>query len=96
MYQRSSRLFSGQPRRRCIKYSKKQKIAVNKTCVAKPAIIKSTPTGLSAKMAASEPPQPMKERHMKSPRINSVANQCGRICEKRATGYCRWRLLMPR
>jgi hypothetical protein len=73
-----------------------QKIAVNRTWVARPAIIRSTPTGLEAKIAASEPPHPIKQRHIKSPRINKEAKSRGLICAKRAPSYCLCSVLIPR
>lgn len=47
-------------------------------------------------MAANEPPTPMKQSEMKSPRMKSAAKSRGPMCQKRAAVYCCWSALMPR
>lgn len=63
---------------------RRQNIAVNKTCVARPAIIRSTPMGSVSNIAAREPPHPMKQRHIKSPRMNREAKSRGLKFARRA------------
>lgn len=65
-----------------------QNIVVKRTWVASPAIMRFTPIGFSAYMAAKEPPTPMNAREAKSPRINSVANSLGPMCQRRAKWWC--------
>lgn len=72
-----------------------QKMAVKRTWLPSPAIMRSTPIGFHAKIAAKDPPQPMKHRHKKSPRMKSVANHFGDMYAKRAP-WCFCSRLMPK
>lgn len=45
------------------------KIAVKRTCAPRPPTIRSTPMGLSANMAAKEPPHPINAMQIKSPKM---------------------------
>jgi hypothetical protein len=47
-------------------------------------------------MAASDPPHPIKERQMKSPKIKRPENRRGPMHLNLASGLCRCNALMPR